>query len=276
MLMLMAAAVVAACSNESSDYSERSECSEVVLTFSPYHQEAMTRSAVSIADVVNHLDVWLYESGSEVTAIHQNTSDATFGSVSVTLDKTKTYTLYAVGHKAAGPATLADGIITFSDDKVTHAMYYSTTFTPATTTNLSCLMQRIVAQFRIETTDAVPDAAKKIQIAIDDVFDRWSITAGGTHQVNRVSTVAITSTANDGTVAINVFAIVTDTQTTHTVTVTAIDENDAEVQSARVFSDVPLRNGYRTTYRGALFIDTGFAGTFTVENDWNEYDVVNF
>lgn len=275
MLMLMAAAVVAACSNESSDYSEHSECSEVVLTFSPYQQEAMTRSAVSIADMVNHLDVWLYESGSEVTAIHQTTSDASFGSVSVTLDKTKTYTLYAVAHKADG-ATLSDGVITFANDKVTHAMYYSTTFSPSTTTNLSCLMQRIVAQFRIETTDAVPDAAKKIQITIDDVFDRWSITAGGTHQVNRVSTVAITSTANDGTVAINVFAIVTDTQTTHTVTVTALDENDAEVQSARVFSDVPLRNGYRTTYRGALFIDTGFAGTFTVENDWNEYDVVNF
>ena len=277
MLKLMAAAVVAACSN--TDYSEYTDNSahshKVTLTFSPYQQEAMTRSAVSIADVVNHLDVWLYESGSEVTAIHQTTSDATFGSVSVTLDKTKTYTLYAVAHKADG-ATLRDGVITFANDKVTHAMYYSTTFTPATTTNLSCLMQRIVAQFRIETTDAVPDAAKKIQITIDDVFDRWSITAGGTHQVNRVSTVAITSTANDGTVAINVFAIVTDTQTTHTVTVTAIDENDAEVQSARVFSDVPLRNGYRTTYRGALFIDTGFAGTFTVENDWNEYDVVNF
>ena len=275
MLMLMAAAVVAACSNESSDYSEHSECSEVVLTFSPYQQEAMTRSTVPIADMVNHLDVWLYESGSEVTAIHQTTSDATFGSVSVTLDKTKTYTLYAVAHKADG-ATLSDGVITFANDKVPPARYYSTTFPPATTTNLSCLMQRIVAQFRIETTDAVPAAAKKIQITIDDVFDRWSVATGGTHQADRTYTININSTAQDGTVAINVFAIVTDTQTTHTVTVTALDENDAEVQSARVFSDVPLRNGYRTTYRGALFIDTGFAGTFTVENDWNEYDVVNF
>lgn len=275
MLMLMAAVVVAACSNESSDYSEHSEYSEVVLTFSPYQQEAMTRSTVPIADIVNHLDVWLYESGSEVTAIHQTTSDASFGSVSVTLDKTKTYTLYAVAHKADG-ATLSDGVITFANDKVTHAMYYSTTFTPATTTNLSCLMQRIVAQFRIETTDAVPAAAKKIQITIDDVFDRWSVATGGTHQADRTYTININSTAQDGTVALNVFAIVTDAQTTHTVTVTAFDADDHEVQSARVFADVPLRNGYRTTYRGALFIGTGFAGTFTVENDWNEYDVVNF
>ena len=271
----IAGMLLAGCSSDNGEEQRVNEQTDVTMTFSPYQMEAMTRAAVSIADVVNHLDVWIYESGSEVAAIHQTTSDADFGSVTVTLDKTKTYTLYAIGHKADG-ATLSDGVISFTDDKVTHAMYYSTTFTPATTTNLSCLMQRIVAQFRIETTDAVPDAAKKIQITIDDVFDRWSITAGGTHQVNRVSTVAITSTANDGTVAINVFAIVTDTQTTHTVTVTAIDENDAEVQSARVFSDVPLRNGYRTTYRGALFIDTGFAGTFTVENDWNEYDVVNF
>ena len=29
----------------------------VTMTFSPYQMEAMTRSAVSIADVVNHLDL---------------------------------------------------------------------------------------------------------------------------------------------------------------------------------------------------------------------------
>lgn len=275
LLIMMATAILAACSS-SDEEPTSSELTDVTLTFSPYQVDAITRAATSIAGIVTRLDVWLYESGSECAAIHQSADDVQFGSISLTLDKTKTYTLYAVGHKAAGPATLADGIITFPDDKMTHAMYYSTTFSPSTTTSLSCLMQRIVAQFRIETTDAVPDAAKKIQITIDDVFDRWSITAGGTHQVNRVSTVAITSTANDGTVALNVFAIVTDAQTTHTVTVTALDADDHEVQSARVFSDVPLRNGYRTTYRGALFIDTGFAGTFTVENDWNEYDVVNF
>ena len=65
----------------------------VTMTFSPYQMEAMTRTAVSIAEVVNHLDVWIYEGGSEVAAIHQTTSDADFGGVSVTLDKTKTYTL---------------------------------------------------------------------------------------------------------------------------------------------------------------------------------------
>ena len=246
------------------------ELSEVTLTFSPFQMEAMTRTAVSIADVVNHLDVWIYESGSEVAAVHQTTADAAFGSITVTLDKTKTYTLYAIGHKAAGPATLADGIITFPDDKVTHSMFYTTTFSPATTTSLSCLMNRIVADFRMEITDDIPAECKSLRFTISDVFDRWNVTTGGTHSLNRVSTINC-----NGTSAIfNIYAITTDAQTLHTVTVEALDENDAVIQE-RIFEDVPLRNGYKTNYRGTFFIDTPMSISFTV-NDWNEYETVDF
>jgi hypothetical protein len=56
--------------------------------------------------------------------------------------------------------------------------------------------------------------------------------------------------------------------------VEALDENDAVIQS-RVFENVPLRNGYKTNYRGTFFIDTPMSMSFTV-NDWNEYDTVDF
>ena len=111
---------------------------EVVLTFSPYEMAAMTRAATSVATVVTHLDVWLV-SGGDVIALQQTKDDADFGTLSVTLDKTKTYTLYAVGHRADG-ATLSDGVISFVDDKITQSMFYTTTFSPSTTTELSCLM----------------------------------------------------------------------------------------------------------------------------------------
>ena len=229
----------------------------------------MTRSVTSIAGIVNHLDVWLYESGGEVAAVHQTTADASFGSITVTLDKTKTYTLYAIGHKADG-ATLSDGVISFTDDKVTHSMFYTTTFSPATTTNLSCLMQRIVADFRLEITDDIPTSAVKFRFTIANVFDRWNVSTGGTHQLDRVSTINY-----GGTSAIfNVYAIVTDAQTTHDILVEALDENDGVVQS-RTFADVPLRNGYKTNYRGTFFIDTPASAGFTVD-DWNEYETVDF
>ena len=264
------ACVLAACSSDNGEEpSVLINKAEVTLTFSPYEMTAITRSAVSIVDVVTHLDVWIYESGTEMTSIHQTTADATFGTVTTTLDKTKTYTLYAVGHKADG-ATLADGVISFTDDKVTHAMYYSTTFSPATTTSLSCLMTRIVADFRLEITDDIPTSAVKFRFTIASVFDRWNVTTGGTHQLDRVSTINY-----NGTSAIfNVYAITTDAQTTHDILVEALDENDQEVQT-RTFADVPLRNGYKTNYRGTFFIDTPMSMTFTV-NDWNEYDTVDF
>ena len=270
--LLFAAFVAAVCSC-SQDESESAfngspveNQKEVSLTFSPYE---MTRSATSIASVVSNLDVWLYESGAEFTSVHQSSSDSGFGSLSVTLDKTKTYTLYAVGHKADG-TSLTDGIISFTDDKVTHAMFYTTTFSPATTTSLNCLMNRIVASFRLEITDDIPSSAVKFRFTVSGVYDRWNVSTGGTHQLDRVSNISYGGTSK----VFSVYAIVTDAQTLHTVTVTALDDNDKELQT-RTFADVPLRNGYKTSYRGTFFIDTPASASFLV-NDWNEYDTVDF
>lgn len=274
---MLAAIVAAGCSSDNEEKTVLNGSAvetSVLLTFSPYEVDAMTRTATSISNYCTHLDVWITD-GESTTAVHQSSNDSDFGSLSVTLNKTKTYTLYAVAHKCASDATLTGGIITFPDDKVTHSMFYTTTFSPATNTSLSCVMNRIVAQFRLETTDAVPADVKKIRITIDDVFDRWNVTTGGTHQLDRSTTIAITSTATDGTVALNVFAIMTDAQTLHTVIVEMLDADDAAVQSPRVFTNVPLRIGYKTTYRGALFTDSGMAMTF-VADDWSEYDTVNF
>ena len=269
----LAAMVLTACSSDNGEEPrvKSEEFTDVVLTFSPYEQTAMTRTAVSIADVVNHLDVWVVN-GSDVIASHTTSTDAGFGTVSMTLDKTKTYTLYAVGHKADG-ATLSDGIISFTDDKVTHSMFYTTTFTPATTTSLSCLMTRIVADFRLEITDDIPTSAVKFRFTVNGVYDRWSVTTGATHSLDRVSTINY-----GGTSAIfNVYAITTDAQTLHTVTVEALDADGNTLIPAqkKVFENVPLRNGYKTTYRGAFFTEENMTMTFTV-NDWNEFDVVDF
>ena len=271
-IALLAAMCLTACEKSSEECVANGPAvdnqAEVTLTFSPYTMEAMTRAATSVATVVTHLDVWITDGSTEVEA-HQTNADADFGTLTVTLDKTKTYTLYAVGHRADG-ATLSDGVISFVDDKITHSMFYTTTFSPATTTNLSCLMNRIVADFRLEITDDIPAECKSFRFTVNGIFDRWNVSTGGTHQLDRVSTISYGGTSS----IFNVYAIVTDAQTTHDITVTALDENDQEVQT-RTFEDVPLRNGYKTTYRGTFFIDTTASASFLV-NDWNEYDTVDF
>ena len=267
-LFLTVAAVMAACSSDYSEEPVTNQQETVTLTFSPYEMSAMTRAATSISTIVTHLDVWISD-GETTQDVHQTTSDEGFGTVSITLDKTKTYTLYAVGHRADG-ATLSDGVISFTDDKVTHAMFYTTTFSPATTTSLSCLMTRIVALFRMVITDDIPTAVKKFRFTFTNVYDRWNVSTGATHQLDRVSTVSYGGTSSN----FSVYAIVTDAQTTHTVTVDALDADDQPLQT-RTFADVPLRNGYKTQYQGTFFIDTPMSMGFTVD-DWNEYDTVNF
>lgn len=269
-VFFMMAAIVAGCSSDNGEepVMNQGETAEVTLTFSPYEQTAMTRAATSVASVVTHLDVWITD-GTTTQDIHQTSSDADFGTLSVTLDKTKTYTLYAIGHKADG-ATLSDGVISFTNDKTTHSMFYTTTFSPATATNLSCLMNRIVADFRLDITDDFPAECKSLRFTIANVFDRWNVSTGGTHSLDRVSTISYGGTSS----IFNVYAIVTDASTTHDILVEALDENDDVVQS-RTFADVPLRNGYKTNYRGTFFIDTPTSASFTI-NDWNEYETVDF
>ena len=131
-------------------------------------------------------------------------------------------------------------------------------------------MQRIVADFRLDITDDIPSAVKKLRFTIANVCDRWHVTDGGTHSLNRVSTITYGGTS----AVFNVYAIVTDAQTTHDITVEALDDGDAVIQ-LRQFPSVPLRNGYKTTYRGSFFTDAAFTSTFTA-NDWIEYDTVDF
>ena len=271
-----AAIVLTSCAKDETSNlnSQTSNPTEVTITFGkPYEQQAMTRAAKSIASVCTHLDVWIEHEG-DVIDIHQTSSDADFGTITAVLDKRYTYTINAVAHKCDGDATLTDGVISFPDDKVTHAMVYQGTVSPATTTSLSAEMTRIVAQFKLETTDAIPDEAKKMRFTITDVYNRWNVSTGATNKLDRTSEVNISSKNANGTATFMVYAITTDAETTHTVTVSALDEGDNVLQT-RTFAGVTLRNGYKTSYRGQFFTDQDFTSSFVVA-DWSEYDTVDF
>lgn len=252
-----------------------SDPQEVTLTFSPYEQEAMTRAggeATSIASIATRLDVWLYQDGQEVQAIHQTSADADFGSLTVTLDKRKTYTLYACAHKDTGAATLQGGIITWPGAKMTHSMFYTQTFTPAETTALDCVMKRIVGQFRLDITDDIPAAVKTLRFEIPQTATRYDVTT----QTNTNLTDRTTDISYGGTSAtFNLYLLAQDDDTTpFDITVTALDEEGQTVQQ-RTFSQVPIQNGYQTTYKGQFFTGSGIAASFTV-GDWQAFDVTEF
>ena len=122
-LTFFAAAVclLTACSSESEEPVMNPEPTEVTLTFSPYEVSAITRTATGISTYCTHLDVWVTD-GETTTSAHQTSTDTGFGTVSMSLNRTKTYTLIAVAHKCASDATLTNGIIAFPDEKITQIL----------------------------------------------------------------------------------------------------------------------------------------------------------
>lgn len=227
--------------------------------------QAMTRGDIS--DAASRLDMWLTD-GTTTTEIHQASTDAGFGTASVTLNKTKTYTLYAMAHKGASAATLTDGVISFPEDKVKDSFWYTTSFSPATTATINATLNRIVGQLQFITTDQVPEWCKTMRFTIHDVCDRWDVSTGGTHQLDRVSTFQNFSTRDDGTVTFNIYAIVTSESTTHDILVEAIDAN-GDVQESHTFTAVPLQSNHRTVASGVFFSDAASAFSFSTQ-DWSD------
>jgi hypothetical protein len=283
-LAVVAVAMLTACTNDGAGEVINDETAEVRMTFALYEVEPMTRensaggltrtdgvTRAAVADYATRLDVWLYEGGTEVQAIHQQSTDEGFASLAVRLEKSKTYTVYACAHKACGVATLNDGVVSWPDDKVTHSFFFSQTFSPATTTTLSCLMERIVGNFRLEITDAVPADVVRMTIDMGESPTRWDVGGFGTNAVSRVSSFQLTA---GSTPTVSVFLLAGSEEEKRDVTVTAYDDTDAVVQQ-RVFEDVPIRAGYRSTYRGEFFTSGVVTMTFTT-NDWMDYETVEF
>lgn len=246
---------------------------EMSLHFTRFQveQQAMTRSDVS--EYITRLDIWLND-GETTTSYSQATGDAGFGSLSVTLNKNKTYTMYAVAHKGTAPATLSGSVISFPDDKVTHTFFYTETFQPTKDMAKVCPMDRIVAMFMLSTTDAVPAEVKKVRITLGNVFTRWNVAGYGANAIDKVSTISITSTKADGTVDLITYGITANENTNHNVLVEALDASDAVVQT-QTFENVPLRNGYRTIATGNVFTDAPSSFSFTAE-EWLDNTPISF
>ena len=268
-LAVVAVAMLTACTNDGAGEVMNDKTAEVRMNFSPYEVEPMMRAAVG--DYATRLDVWIYDGDTEVHEVHQQSTDEGFASLSVKLEKSKTYTVYACAHKAGGAATLSNGVVSWSDDKVTHSFFYSQSFSPATTTTLNCLMERIVGNFRLEITDAVPEGVARMTVDVGVSPTRWNVAGFGENAVSRVSSF---TPAVGSSPTLSVFLLAGDDEEKRDITVTAYDGTDAVVQQ-RVFTDVPIRAGYRSTYRGEFFTGADEVMTFTV-NDWMDYETVEF
>jgi len=252
----------------------------ITLSFNQMTTESMdartrglTRGSLSNAKM-ERLDVWISD-GTTTQDFHQTKTDEGFGTVTATLNKTKTYTLYAIAHKASAACTLTEGVIAYPEDKVRESAWYTTTFSPGTASSLNCAMNRITGKFSLATTDVVPEEVDHFRLTIAQTGIRFAVTGAPTEVTDRIVDYTTISRDNSGasSFATNILAA-SDDATNFDITATAYDEDNNIIQQ-RTFADVPIRNGYITKYSGAFFIDSGMTMSFTA-SDWVEYDETSY
>ena len=243
----------------------------------PFDDSANARTRGDISSSANRLDVWLIQ-GTDTSVVHQQSSDADFGTVSLSVNKTKEYTMKAVAHKCRGEAQMKAGVVSFPEGEIKHTLYAMHKFKPDTISGqLAVDMNRIVGMFKFATTDAIPESVYTMRFCIKNSPQQFNTaTLTGTAAADRTVDFSGFSRKNDGTAAFTLYVLPDDLTAQHAydVEVTALDDKGATIESC-TFSDVPIRANYRTQYTGQFFVSRTASFTFTI-GDWNDFDPVNF
>lgn len=273
LLLIAAALTLAACTKEK----PLGDTEVVKFSFSPYDVAPM-KATSSVSTVCSRLDIYIIEQGTTDTLrIHQErTATTDFGSATVTLQTNKTYNLVAVAHNSTDTCTFSNGVVSFVGDIIKQTLVADTTFCPGDGLSLNVVMQRIVGMFKMRVTDAIPSNVTGFQFTISSSGRKFNIsTMQSTDPAERTHTINSISTDNNGVASYNIYVMADDMTNVKYVDIEAealCPTNDGEV---RQFNQVPIKNGYVTTYSGTFFITFGMDFSFSVD-DWTEYGSFTF
>ena len=254
----------------------------VVLHFSPYTQEAFTKAPVSAADVFSKLNVMLFTSSGEkaLDKVKTQTADeGGFGTMELMLAE-GTYYVVAVGHSSKVSATIKSlesvQFMASNGEKLTDTFsYYGTIDVTSQRREYTLQMKRVVAMFRLVTTDTAPGAVAKMKFDYTGGSANYNPSTG---QGNTKSTQSETRPANDsGVYEVYTFPYMANSGTL-TMNVSALDAS-GNILLKRTFQNVPVTVNTITAYKGTFFEDipgstTSTPITFTADPEWdalNEY-----
>ena len=281
----MIAMFVAACSNDieiNNQVNNNAELATVrvhVDGFSVTQEHfsgAETRATSDVADYngVNAVTLAFYNGSIEVEKITQLKSDGstytTFGSFSLSLPM-GSYTMVVLAYytSAGNPLVLTSP----TEAEFTGHSFETLVATQAVTisnteaVDISATLNRIIAQLKVVSTDGKTADVSNV---------RMTFSAGG-KDFNPTTGFALTNTGFSNTVGNS--AAVGATSTSSSFLFLNTDEQDIDVTIetldadgntlfSKTIEDVPFQRNRVTKLTGAMYTNTGLAGTFQVTTDW--------
>ena len=245
------------------------------VTFDFTGLRASTRSTLTELTMT---DLWLFDYMGDALqqSIHQTSTDATFGSPSLSLDYGD-HTFYFVASRGSDPVVDTDlKTITWGSVRDTFYGSLSLDVQPNSGSSQSVSLSRCVGRLRVSATDVVPEGAAKLVVSPSSWYYGLNYQSGeGVADSPTPLTVNIPNSYIGTQNLVASFYTISSAlpcQTDMTVALVAADESTI---GSVTISDVPLQRNHVTSYAGGI-VGAGRTLNLGSNDEWVEDDTVNW
>ena len=237
----------------------------IVISFE-FGDEARTRATLEEAKVK---DLWLFDyvGGSLVQSIHQSSTDAGFGSVSIGVAY-GTHTFYAVA-SAGTDATTSGTTITWVKPGDTFYLSKQVDVQPSGT-SVSMQLKRVSTRLRVSVTDEVP--ADMVSLTVTGLwyyaFDYLSGEAAGAQSGTRTIAIPSSYAGTTGQLTAGFYSLCPIAGYSTDITIAARRSDESAIKEV-VMSDVPFVRNRQTAVSGGMS-STSRGLSLSVDDQWDD------
>ena len=248
----------------------------ITFTFGEISQRSMTRATLS---ELNHTDLWIFDyAGDELKqTIHQASTDAAFGSASLSLDYGE-HTFYFVASRGIDPVidTEAKTIVWGSVRDTFHASL-SIDVQPSSATSQAVTLSRVVGRLRISATDVVPANAAKLTITPSTWYYGLNYQTGEAVAPGTSPIVVNIPSSYVGTqnLVTSCYTVSGSSAWQTNITASLIASDESSLGSVTI-PDVPIKRNHITSYSGGIVGAERSISVNASDDDWVDDGNVNW
>ena len=223
-------------------------------------------------------DLWLFDYMGDALqqSVHQSSTDATFGSPSLSLDYGD-HTFYFVASRGSDPVVDTDAkTITWGSVRDTFYGSLSLDVQPNSGSSQSVSLSRCVGRLRVSATDVIPDGASKLVVSPSSWYYGLNYQSGeGVADSPTPLAVNIPNSYIGTTNLVASFYTISSASPWQTDVTVALMASDESTIGSITISDVPLQRNHVTSYAGGI-VGAGRTLNLGSNDEWVEDDTVSW
>lgn len=235
-----------------------------------WNSPVFTRGSLS-ADGQEMTDLWIFDyvDGQIVQELHQSSTDADFGTPTLSLAYGQ-HNLYFVVSRGVSPVVNGN-IISWDSVRDTFWKSMTVNVSGGSASSYSVTCDRVVTKLKISVGDEVPDGTDAIVIMPEKWYYGLNYLTGEPTAIReneeRSISVPTSYIGTTGQLAVSIFGFSSGTEWTTPLTVSARD-NDNDIIGMVTIASAPFMANRATEYSGSLFT-SGSTFTITLNDEWN-------